>query len=327
MDPEKSKQCITKNPELKKAFGKEKLFAIRRLVRSIKQLSAKKGTTQQLEKNKRKVSRMEKELEAVKDLHVDMFIKAASAKTRGDDLNPRDFMSEEDEEDVARKMMVLTKIISAVGLDNIRELSQKKEEKDMAVKSSSKERPKPSVSSKTCSKSILNDDKELDIVSTESKEDKELDDFFTDPVVKDYNAVDTSQGRAHKKRKLEVDDSDKAFDSVFMQNLKGEKGMKKGRNNSKGFGQKQRNRLGQRERRKLWEKLYGYKANHLKKQKKVQEKSSKRDGKESRRNDMRKQKFGSVKSSSLHPSWQASKSKRKQESIVAFKGQKIIFED
>ncbi|XP_031554037.1 protein bud22-like [Actinia tenebrosa] len=337
MELEKSKQNITKNPQLKQAFGKAKLFEIRRLVRSIKRLSAKKGTTQQLEKNKRKVSRLEKQLEILKDLHVDTFVKAASAKAHGDELNSSDLMSADDEEDVATKIIVLEKIISTVGLDNIKDLAATVKRKDTKVKSSKEKRTKTSstISSTIRTNLLFEDDKELDIFIAEKKEDKELDDFFSDPVVSDCNPVDFNESRAHKRRKIQVEDesddiTSKAFDSVFVGNLKSGKGKKKVQKNKKGFKDKEKNRLGQRQRRKQWEKLYGNKALHLKNEKKTLEKSSDVDEKKRRSKvpqDKKKQKFEPKTSSALHPSWEASKSKRKQESIVEFKGQKITFED
>lgn len=326
IDLEKSKQVLTKNRQLKQAFGKTKLFEIRRLVRSIKRLSAKKGTIEQLEKNKRKVSRLEKHLEVLKDLHVDTFIKAATVKARGGELNSSDIFMLEDE-DVAIKIIVLEKIISTIGLDNIKELESTTKGKEVKVKSSNEKGLKTSgsVSSKIRKK---------DILIAEDKEDKILDDFFSDPVVNDCNPEDLSKRRANKKRKLEDEEGSdeiprKAFDSAFVGNLKNGKGKKKVRKDKKGLKEKDKNRLGQRERRKQWEKLYGKKANHLKDETKT-EKSSERDQKKRRKQAIqngRKQQVEVKPSSSLHPSWEASRSKRKQESIVEFKGQKITFED
>lgn len=334
IDLEKSKQVLTKNRQLKQAFGKTKLFEIRRLVRSIKRLSAKKGTIEQLEKNKRKVSRLEKHLEVLKDLHVDTFIKAATVKARGGELNSSDiFML--DDVDVAIKIIVLAKIISTIGLDNIKESTAKR--KEVKVKSSNEKGLKTSgsVSSKIRKNVLFQDNKKADILIAEDKEEKKLDDFFSDPVVNDCNPVDFNKSRANKRRKLEDEEGSdeiprKAFDSAFVGNLKNGKGKKKVRKDKKGLKEKDKNRLGQRERRKQWEKLYGKKANHLKDETKTVEKSSEWDQKKRRKQatqNGRKQQVEVKPSSSLHPSWEASRSKRKQESIVEFKGQKITFED
>ena len=71
-----------------------------------------------------------------------------------------------------------------------------------------------------------------------------------------------------------------------------------------------KNRPGQRARRELWEQLHGSKANHIQKQKDIQ--------------NRRKQ---TNKHSDLHPSWAAKKQQQEKQEKVLFKGKKVIFNE
>ena len=91
-----------------------------------------------------------------------------------------------------------------------------------------------------------------------------------------------------------------------------------------------RNRKGQRARQQMWEKVHGKSAKHL--VKRAKEYTSKDN------NEIKKLKSNNVKSQQptkqtkkeeiLHPSWQAMKKRRLQETMkVEFKGEKIRFDD
>ncbi|XP_065060972.1 uncharacterized protein LOC135688170 [Rhopilema esculentum] len=105
--------------------------------------------------------------------------------------------------------------------------------------------------------------------------------------------------------------------------------------------QKNGNRLGQRARRELWEKIYGGEAEHVKKGISLQRKGgfSAKPGYQNKRykdsnqrhenrtynNDKgQRKRLGEEK---LHPSWQAKKMQKQQNNIVEFTGTKITFED
>ena len=105
--------------------------------------------------------------------------------------------------------------------------------------------------------------------------------------------------------------------------------------------QKNGNRLGQRARRELWEKIYGGEAEHVKKgitlqrnggfsaksgyQNKRYKDSNKRHENRTFKNDKGQRK--QIGEEKLHPSWQAKKMQKQQNNIVEFTGTKITFED
>jgi hypothetical protein len=91
----------------------------------------------------------------------------------------------------------------------------------------------------------------------------------------------------------------------------------------------QKNRPGQRARQKQWEKLYGEKANHVKKQKKEQppkRDNFKRQGKYA--NSKRKLANANESPEKLHPSWKAKKEQKQKESAALLPplGKKIKFD-
>ena len=112
---------------------------------------------------------------------------------------------------------------------------------------------------------------------------------------------------------------------------KGLKGRKKQRNGKGRLGDRKgkRNRRGQRARQQIWEKIHGKSAKHLHKNNVI---IKPKEYKEDRKQTSKIKGQHSVKrksdNESLHPSWEAVKRKRLQETVkVEFKGQKIIFDD
>ncbi|KXJ24426.1 hypothetical protein AC249_AIPGENE22605 [Exaiptasia diaphana] len=97
-----------KTGKLKKTFGRAKLFEIRRIVRRIKQLSLKKGTAQQLDKNKRKIDRLEKQLEFLKDTNFEAFKTSLDTEDELKDSN----MATEGDSDV--KSLVMSKLLEII---------------------------------------------------------------------------------------------------------------------------------------------------------------------------------------------------------------------
>ena len=129
----------------------------------------------------------------------------------------------------------------------------------------------------------------------------------------------------------------KGLESCFVQTLSGLKersgtkarnkqGKEKGKpSNNKG----KKNRKGQRARQQMWKKVHGRGAKHLQKNK---TRSEPREGKEHQKQMRKIQTQHSFKpksvDESLHPSWEAMRKKRSQETLkVEFKGQKIKFDD
>eukprot|EP00112_Aurelia_sp_Birch-Aquarium-sp1_P008913 Seg1996.4 transcript_id=Seg1996.4/GoldUCD/mRNA.D3Y31 product="Protein bud22" protein_id=Seg1996.4/GoldUCD/D3Y31 len=99
------------------------------------------------------------------------------------------------------------------------------------------------------------------------------------------------------------------------------------------------NRLGQRARRELWEKMFGSEAIHVKRGDKCERRGKRKrqadmGNKKARDTDKRKGFERSKKKAktakeeeNLHPSWQAKKEQKHQAQIVEFKGNKITFDD
>lgn len=129
----------------------------------------------------------------------------------------------------------------------------------------------------------------------------------------------------------------KGLESCFvgtMSGAKGDKGLKgrkKQRNGKGSLGDRKgkRNRRGQRARQQMWEKIHGKRAKHLHKNNIIIKPKEK---KEDRKQTSKVKGQHSVKrksdDESLHPSWEAVKRKRLQETVKAeFKGQKIKFDD
>ena len=128
----------------------------------------------------------------------------------------------------------------------------------------------------------------------------------------------------------------KGLESCFvgtMSGAKGDKGLKgrKKQRNGKGrLGDRKvkRNRRGQRARQQMWEKIHGKRAKHLYKNNII---IKPKEYKEDRKQTSKVKGQHSVKrksdDESLHPSWEAVKRKRLQETVkVEFKGQKIKFD-
>lgn len=111
---------------------------------------------------------------------------------------------------------------------------------------------------------------------------------------------------------------------------KGSKGRKKQRNVKGRLGDRKgkRNRRGQRARQQIWEKIHGKSAKHLHKNNIIKPQEYKEDRKQTSKVKGQLSAKRKSDNESLHPSWEAVKRKRLQETVkVEFKGQKIKFDD
>ncbi|ORX48365.1 hypothetical protein BCR36DRAFT_329337 [Piromyces finnis] len=184
---------------------------------------------------------------------------------------------------------------------------------------------------KTCITNIINDIKKVIEVFDQNKIEKSV---TLDDKPKPKNKKRKKKSKA-KKQKTNADSmefnsededdnglgvSNKNYDSMFMSSLNGgvddyyssdddetndiieEKRPKK------------KNRMGQRERQKLWEKNFGKNANHLKKARELKLKEKKKE-KTSKLPD------------NLHPSWEAKRLMKEKSKIVEFTGKKVTFDD
>lgn len=183
---------------------------------------------------------------------------------------------------------------------------------------------------KTCMAEIINDIKKVIEVFDQNKIEKSitLDDK---PKPKSRKRKKKSKVKKQKQNNDSMDfnseDEDdnsqglinKSYDSMFMNSLNG------GNNDFYSSEDdasdiieekrpKKKNRMGQRERQKLWEKNYGKNANHLKKARELKLKEKK------------KEKSNKLPEN-LHPSWEAKRLMKEKSKIVEFKGKKITFGD
>ena len=125
----------------------------------------------------------------------------------------------------------------------------------------------------------------------------------------------------------------KGLESCFVQTMSGleKESMKEKSKPGKEKGKvvnKKKNRKGQRARQQTWEKVHGKSAKHLLK-KKIEQRS-KETGRTKEQENAKTQHSLKRKSDdeSLHPSWEATKRRRLQETLkVEFKGQRIRFDD
>lgn len=128
----------------------------------------------------------------------------------------------------------------------------------------------------------------------------------------------------------------KGLESCFVQTMSGQKKdalnakSKQGKEKGKADNKKEKkNRKGQRARQQMWEKVHGKSAKHLHKKKtelKSKESKEPKQQKNVKTQHSLKKKAGDDET--LHPSWEATKRRRLQETLkVEFKGEKIRFDD
>lgn len=145
-------------------------------------------------------------------------------------------------------------------------------------------------------------------------------DFATD------NDDESSPGLKHK-----------GLESCFVQAMSGmnsgkgsNRRHKKGEDRGKPGDRKgKKNRMGQRARQKMWEKMHGKSAKHLQKNKQgINVKGNKEPRKQISRFKPQQSFEPASADKPLHPSWEAMRKKRSQETLkVEFKGKRIKFDD
>ena len=94
------------------------------------------------------------------------------------------------------------------------------------------------------------------------------------------------------------------------------------------------NRLGQRARRELWEKMYGNDAVHVKKGiksrqkfKVIKHRAGQMSNKKQTIHNKTIQEHRKTTETNMHPSWEAKRNQKLQNQIVKFEGSKIKFDD
>lgn len=171
--------------------------------------------------------------------------------------------------------------------------------------------------------------------SLASGKDPELEEFEDDNVYFPSSDFSESDVGEDSDDISSLEHKPKGLESCFVQTMSCRKKdtlsakSKQGKERGKAVNDKgKKNRKGQRARQQMWEKVHGKSAKHL--HKKKMELNSK-EGKEQRKQKNVKTQHSLKRKGEeerLHPSWEATKRKRLQETQkVEFKGQKIRFDD
>ena len=352
---------------LSREVKRSKLFEIQRLVRRIRQLAHKKGTETQLKKNQRKIERFEKELEFLKDAEVAEIILKITNKEDKDGHEIDEVIEDSTHADIDLHNRALDRIINSTKLKRFLEnvsageedsakAEQRRSDIDAArptktqrmnvkLKTSS---AKSSQAGKSRRKEY-EDDGSIDtgirkkVKQRKGMMGKSLSSGMKPELKEDENYVSWS-GSDHSESDSEEDADghisplerkSKGLKSCFVQTMSGldkeslKAKSKQGKEKGKVVNKKgKKNRKGQRARQQTWEKIHGKSAKHLLK-KKVELSSKDTKGANERKNAKTQHSFKRKSDNELlHPSWEATKRKRLQETLkVEFKGQKIRFDD
>ena len=348
---------------LSREVKRAKLFEIQRLVRRIRQLAHKKGTDTQLKKNQRKIERFEKELEFLKDAEVAEIIRKVPNKEDKDGHEIDQVIEDSTRVDIDLHNRALDRIINSTTLkrflekvsageeDSVDDAARPTKTQLMKVKlktNSAKSDP----AGKSLRKEEYEDDGRIDAgirktlkhkakqrkgtmsksLTSDIKPGLEEDENYESWPGSDCSESDFEED-ADEISSLEL--KPKGLESCFVQTMSGLKKeslkakSKQGKEKGKVVNKKgKKNRKGQRARQQTWEKVHGKSAKHLLKKK--MELNSKEIKGTKEQNDAKTQHSLKRKSDneSLHPSWEATKRRRLQETLkVEFKGQRIRFDD
>lgn len=345
-----------------------RLFEIQRLVRRIRQLAHKKGTETQLKKNKRKIERFEKELEFLKDAEVAEIIRKITNKEDKDGNEIDEVIEDLTRADIDLHKRALDRIINSTtfqrflekvsaGEEDSVQAEQRKSDVDAARPTKTQRMnvklktmaAKSSPAGKSRRKEECEDDGSIDeeirkkqkqqkAIQRKGTMSKKLTSDIKPELKEDENDV-FLPGSDCSESDFEEDADDissselkpKGLESCFVQTMSGslKAKSKQGKEKGKVVNKKgKKNRKGQRARQQTWEKVHGKSAKHLLK-KKI-ELSSKETKRTMERKNARTQHSLKRKShdETLHPSWEATKRRRLQETLkVEFKGQRIRFDD
>lgn len=345
---------------------KGRVFEIRRITRKIQLLKKKKGTEQELLKNERKIVRFLADVEILKNINIDSLCEKCASFIEEKFqfmIHEQDQSSEDlkwlklltDNSSLDDDISLILKLLSLKGVSTKFEVDisnlfknrvhlfnkvhgsdesgqdRDKIEERIEDGSSAENQQKRKVGKIKrklieidCNgKEVMEEHFEIKKKSSKLKSDVKLNvaKNLSQPAKKGRNCKPT----------VNKTKNDSSLDQSELKVKKFKEKLVKMRN-------KHGNRLGQRARQELWEKMYGKDAAHVKK------------GAKSRRDDKRKKervnknKFRSQKNSddkseqskdksvsnieeNLHPSWQAKKFQKQQNQIVPFEGSKIKFDD
>ena len=341
-----------------------KLFEIQRLVRRIRQLAHKKGTEAQLKKNQRKIERFEKELEFVKDTEVAEIIRKITNKEDKDGYKIDEVIEDSAHSDIDLHKRALDRIVQSTTLKRFSEKVSTGEEDsvdDAAIQTKTQRmKIKPKTSSaksvpagKLRRKEKYEDDGSINLgirkklkqqkakqrkgtmsesLTSDIKLKLEEDENYVSWPGSDCSESDFGED-ADDISSLEL--KPKGLESCFVQTMSGlekesmkvrsKQGKEKGKVvNKKG----KKNRKGQRARQQTWEKVHGKSAKHLLKKKKELSSKETKGTKEWKNAKIQHSPKRKSDDESLHPSWEATKRRRLQETLkVEFKGQRIRFDD
>ena len=320
---------------LKREIKRAKLFEIQRVVRRIKQLAIKKGTESQLQKNRRKVERFEKELEFIKNATFDEISRSISRSQNlpvsskdpvKEQLNMPDEFVESDRKgdlyDKAIGRIINSKTLQAF-LKNASEEGSNFLAKNVASK---KEHKTASKMKNRYKKAALSATKDILLVKSELHsqvlhESREKDSSLVGPSNSDKEEESFHGKVLHTGNTNDVGScfiSKLSVPKPGKSKAKIKDGLRRGKNTEKG----KQNRMGQRARQKMYEKIHGKNAKHLQKTKSASENGNKSPIK------FHELKTSDKKVDVLHPSWEATRKRRLLESAnIEFKGKKIRFNE
>ena len=349
---------------LSREVKRAKLFEIQRLVRRIRQLAHKKGTETQLKKNQRKIERFEKEMEFLKDAELAEIIRKITNKEGKEGHEIDEVIEDSTHADIDLHNRALDRIINSLTLKRFLEKvsagekdSAKPEQRRSGIEAATPTKAQRIKLRTSSAKSFPagksrgkehKDDGSIDAgIRKKLKQrkgviGKSLSSDIKPELKEDKNNV-SWHGSDCSESDSEEDADDissfehtpKGLESCFVQTMSGlekeslKAKSKQGKEKGKVVNKKgKKNRKGQRARQQTWEKIHGKSAKHLLK-KKV-ELSSKETKAANEQKNAKTQHSLKKKGDdeSLHPSWEATKKRRLQESLkVEFKGQRMRFDD
>jgi len=297
--------------ELRKAIKKAKNFEIQKKIKKIKNIRNTETEEEKKESSNDEIKKIEEQINQIKKLKLDEI----SDKFLYDSIR---------NDEILGKHTILT-LYRTSNRPKDNETNEQEQNKDLINNILNAN------ITKTCIASIINDIKKVIEVFDQNIIEKSitLDDK---PKPKSKKRKKKSKAKKQKANDDAMDfnseDEDdngqgltsKSYDSMFMSSLNG--GVDDDYYSDEDSASdiieekrpKKKNRMGQRERQKLWEKNYGKNANHLKKAREMKLKEKKKD-KDSKLPE------------NLHPSWEAKRLMKEKSKIVEFSGKKITFDD
>eukprot|EP00794_Sanderia_malayensis_P017416 gene17416-19159_t len=309
---------------IKGLIKKGKVFEIRRLTRKINMLRKKKGSTNELLKNERKVNRLVEEIEELKSINNDQLSKCIETMILEDKFNSsmqdNDVFINQKELDsgTSEHNAIISKLVNSRFMKpKLLELWKEAYQSDMDI------------SSKVSLKEPLSEHFPSNVQQSNFKQ------VSKKTEIEGAGRKIAQESTKQRKKLLKV----RAIGGKVSHGIKGVQKNKKAiskkemkieaKSKTKQIG----NRLGQRARRAMWEKLYGKEAEHVKRglilnrKRKITKDNNQHciKRKENMGKGLSKQ-IEKLKPESLHPSWQAKRQQKQLSNIVEFQGTKMTFE-